>query len=158
MLSLRYRAGAILAAAGLAGLSPVVQAAPYSSVGGFCSAHPDGDNPNKAFYGADFRPGNVPDEVTRSGANTWRCMDARAWACTVGADGRLCQKLDPDPTPSKPIRDYCADHPGAGFVPMVVIGNSFSTWRCLAKDPWPIEMQHLDKRGFVKKAWRLLPQ
>jgi hypothetical protein len=158
ILSFRHWAGAILAAAGLAGLSPVAHAAPYSSVGGFCTAHPDDDNPNNAFYGADFRPGNVPHEVASSGANTWRCMDARAWVCNVGADGYLCQKLDPHPTPSKPIREYCGAHPGADFVPMVVVGNSFSTWRCLAKDARPIEMQHLDKRGFVKKAWRLLPQ
>jgi len=158
MLSRGHLAAIAAVILGLFGLAASAHAAPYSSVGGFCAAHPNDDNPAKAFYGADLHPGEIPDEVSKSGANVWRCMDARAWGCTVGADGYLCQKLDPDPTPSKPIRDYCATHPGADFVPMVVVGNSFSTWRCLAKGPSPQQMQILDKRGFVKNAWRLLPQ
>jgi hypothetical protein len=142
--------------AGLAGLAASAHAAPSFSVRAFCAANRNSDNPAKAFYGPGFRFGMVPKQVASAGANTWRCMDGRVLVCNVGADGYACQKLNPNPAPSKPVRDYCAANPGSGFVPMVVIGNSSRTWRCVGRTPRPIDSQSLDQRGFIRKSWRPL--
>jgi hypothetical protein len=149
----------MIAAIGSASLAPAAYAArPSSRVDAFCAANPNNDNPAKAFYGARFKPHMIPPKVARSGANAWRCMAGRAWVCDIGADGYACQKLNPDPAPAKPVRDYCAANPGSDFVPMVVIGDSASTWRCAGRLPRPLQTQALDPRGFIRKAWRPLPR
>jgi hypothetical protein len=160
MFDERHLAAALIAAIGSVSLISTAHAAgPLSRVGAFCAANPNNDNPAKAFYGPRlFKPGQVPQEVARSGANTWRCMGGRVWVCSIGADGYACQKLNPDPAPSKPVRDYCAANPGSDFVPMVVIGASASTWRCAGRLPRPLQTQALDQRNFIRKSWRPLPR
>jgi hypothetical protein len=149
----------MLAAFCLAGLGPAAHAAaPSVRVAAFCAANPNNDNPAKAFQGPRFNPDAVPPDVAKRGANTWRCMDGRVWVCNTGADGYACQKLNPSPAPSGPVRDYCTANPGADFVPMVVIGDSATTWRCAGRTPRPLASQSLDKRGFIRKAWRPLPR
>lgn len=145
--------------AGLAVFGPPAGAAPLTSVRAFCAANPNNDNPAKAFYGPRlYKPGLVPQDVARSGANAWRCMGGRVLVCNIGADGYACQKLNPNPIPSKPVRDYCAANPGSDFVPMVVIGNSARTWRCAGRMPRPLQTQALDQRNFIRKSWRPLPR
>jgi hypothetical protein len=84
-------------------------------------------------------------------------MDGQVLICSIGADGRPCQKLDPAVSPSEPIKSYCATNPSADFVPMVVIGQSSATWRCRSGAPQPLNSETLDKRGFIQSAWRPLP-
>jgi hypothetical protein len=153
---LRYSL-AIIAIVGLVRTASSADAGPSRDIGAFCAANPNKDFPAKAFYGPKFQFGMTPKEVARRGANDWRCMDGKVWICNVGADGRACEKLDPDPKPSEPVRQFCAANPGADFVPMVVIGNSATTWRCRGVTAEPLETQRLDKRNFIKKAWRPLP-
>ena len=142
--------------AGLTLAASEAHAAPARSVAAFCAAHPNADDPARAFYGPAFSSGLVPPEVAQSGANAWRCMDGKVRVCAIGADGYACQKLDPSAEPSKPVRDYCAANPGSSFVPMVVIGRSASTWRCDGAAPHALETQKLDKRGFIASHWRPL--
>jgi hypothetical protein len=143
-------------AAVLLASAPAVQAAPAAGVAAYCAAHPNADDPGRAFYGAASKPELVPPEVANAGANTWRCMDGWVQVCAIGADGRACGKLDPGLSPTKPVRDYCAANPGSDFVPIVVIGNSATTWRCNGAVPHPLETQRLDKRGFIASRWRPL--
>jgi|SRR5580692_10548093 hypothetical protein len=155
----RFLVGAVAIMAGLAAFGPPAGAAPLTSVRAFCAANPNNDNPAKAFYGPRlYKPGLVPQDVARSGANAWRCMGGRVLVCNIGADGYACQKLNPNPIPSKPVRDYCAANPGSDFVPMVVIGNSARTWRCAGRMPRPLQTQALDQRNFIRKSWRPLPR
>ena len=84
-------------------------------------------------------------------------MDGKVLTCNIGADGYPCQKLDPSPKPAKPVRDFCAAHPGSDFVPMYVIGASATTWRCEGPAPQPLRTETLDKRNFLKSAWKPLP-
>jgi hypothetical protein len=147
---------ALISIAGLAGFALSANAGPAGNVVAYCRAHPNADFPAKAFYGPKFQFGMTPSEVARRGANDWRCMDGRTWICHIGADGRACNKLNPDPAPSQPVREFCAANPGTDFVPMVVIGDSASTWRCRGETPESLETERLDKRGFIAKAWRPL--
>ena len=142
---------------GLAAAALAVRAAPAIGVGYYCVVHRNVDNPGRDFYGAAYKTDIVPPAVIKAGANTWRCMDGRVQVCAVGADGRACGKLDPGLSPAKPVRAYCGVNPGSDFVPMVVIGNSATTWRCTGAVPYPLETQKLDKRGFVVGRWRALP-
>jgi hypothetical protein len=154
----RFLVGAAAIVAGLAAFGPRAGAAPLTGVQAFCAANPVSDNPAKAFYGPGFRFGMVPKEVAAAGANTWRCMGGRVLVCNVGADGYACQKLNPNPSPPKPVRDYCIANPGSSFVPMVVVGNSARTWRCAGRTPRPLQTQALDQRNFTHEAWRPLPR
>jgi len=131
-------------------------AAAENGVTAFCAAHPESDFPARAFYGSAYSEAKIPKPVREAGANAWRCMDGRVLVCHIGADGRPCQKLDANPTPSKPIKDYCAANPASDFVPMVVVGQSSSTWRCHAGSPEVLKTDALDKRGFIQSAWRPL--
>jgi len=155
----RFLVGVAAIVMGLAAFGAQAGAAPHTGVRAFCAANPNNDNPAKAFYGPRlYRPGLVPADVARSGANNWRCMGGRVLVCNIGADGYACQKLNPDPAASKPVRDYCAANPGADFVPMVVIGDSASTWRCAGRLPRVLQTQALDRRNFIGKSWRPLPR
>ena len=145
---------AIVAIVALAGFS--ANARPAQTVGAYCRAHPNADSPAKDFYGPKFQFGMTPREVARGGGNDWRCMDGRVWICHIGADGRACNKLSSDPAPSQPVREFCAANPGADFVPMFVIGDSATTWRCHGPTPEPLASERLDRRGFITKAWRPL--
>jgi hypothetical protein len=127
-----------------------------SGVTSYCAAHPDSDFPARDFYGSVYNPSKIPKPVRKAGANAWRCMNGRVLVCRIGADGRPCQKLDSDPTPAPPIKTYCSANPSADFVPMVVIGQSSSTWRCQAGTPRALKTEALDKRGFIQSAWRPL--
>jgi hypothetical protein len=149
-------AAAIIATAGLAGFALGADAHAAQTVAGYCRAHPDEDFPAKAFYGPKFQFGMTPREVARHGANAWRCADGRVWICHIGADGRACNRLNPDPAPAQPVREFCTANPGADFVPMVVVGDSATTWRCRGATPEPLDAERLDKRGFITKAWRPL--
>lgn len=137
------------------GVCRQASAAPADGVKAFCAANPNDDNPSRSYPAG--KTGGVPPEVAKAGANTWRCMDGKVLVCNVGADGYPCQKLDPDPKPAKPVRDFCAAHPGSDFVPMYVIGDSATTWRCDSVTPKPLKTQPLDARNFVKGAWNALP-
>ena len=155
----RFLVGVAAIVMGLAAFGAKAGAAPHTGVRAFCAANPNNDNPAKAFYGPRlYRPGLVPADVAGSGANAWRCMGGRVLVCNIGADGYACQKLNPDPAASKPVRDYCAANPGADFVPMVVIGDSASTWRCAGRLPRVLQTQALDRRNFIGKSWRPLPR
>jgi len=138
------------------GVCRQASAAPADGVRAFCAANPSDDNPSRSYPAG--KRGGVPPEVAKAGANTWRCMDGNVLVCNVGADGYPCQKLDPDPKPAKPVRDFCAAHPGSDFVPMYVIGASATTWRCQGAAPQALKTETLDKRDFLKSAWKPLPQ
>ncbi len=146
---------AILALAGCvtAAAFGVCRAAPpAATTKAFCAANPNDDNPARASAT------EVPPEVKQAGGNVWRCMDGRVLICNIGADGYPCQKMDPSLKPAKPVRDFCAAHPGSDFVPMYVLGASASTWRCDGATPRPLKTQLLDERDFVKGAWQALPR
>ena len=148
----------ICAAACGASLGSPARAAQGGDIQTFCAARHNDDAPWAAFYGPSYHVGMVPAQVTAAGANTWRCMDGRVWVCNVGADGYACQKMNPSLRPSAPVRQFCKTNPDADFVPMVVIGNSSSLWRCRGGAAEPIQSRVLDQRDFSKDAWRPLGQ
>jgi hypothetical protein len=132
--------------------------APSKSVMEFCAAEKNNDNPGRDYYGTSFNFSLIPKPVAASGAGSWRCMDGRVWVCNRGADGYLCQKMNASLKPIEAMTEFCRSNPGADFIPMYAIGNSSSTWRCLGAAPAPLATQVLDKRQFIKSAWRPLAQ
>jgi hypothetical protein len=123
------------------------------SVAAFCGANPNLDFPDRAFYGPDYKNGDLPRDVVAVGATNWRCRDGKVYVCTGGAAGSACEKMDPSRQPSKDIRQTCEDNPGQEFVATAVIGNSSSTWRCQGPTAKIIETVPLDSRGFMQQTW-----
>jgi hypothetical protein len=133
---------------------PAASAATASKpLAAFCSANPDLDSPDRAYYGPAHGHGALPREVAAVGATNWRCMDGKVYVCAGGASGSACQKMDPSLQPSKDISETCADNPGQDFVATAVIGNSSSTWRCRGATPEIIKTVPLDRRGFMQQTW-----
>ena len=122
------------------------QAAPAQTTKAFCEAHPTLDAP---------KPGGRPKDIAAiEGMSVhWRCMEGRAFVCDGGAADSGCRTMVPARTPSADIRDFCDDNPGTAFVPMAMLGNSATTWRCAGKTPTIIATQPLDARGFMKAMW-----
>ena len=138
----------------MAGVCGRTSAAPAGGPRAFCAANPNDDNPTPSY--SEAKAPEVPPDVAKAGANAWRCMDGKVFVCHIGADGYPCQKLDPNPSAAKPVRDFCAAHPGSDFVPMYVIGASATTWRCQGAEPQALKTETLDKRDFLKSVWKPL--
>jgi hypothetical protein len=86
---------------------------------------------------------------------TWRCMDRAVYACNVGANLPCAEKPAADPQPTDGMRSYCAQSPGADFIPMYVTGHgTIYDWSCDGTAPKRGKRtQELDARGFVASIW-----
>jgi hypothetical protein len=84
----------------------------------------------------------------------FRCFDRQVLICNLGANlpcgkGNASRRL---PAADK----WCADHPDADFIPMVVTGHDTTyRWRCAGKKAavtgTPLA---LDQRGFIARFWK----
>jgi hypothetical protein len=47
----------------------------------FCRSHPDMDDPGPVYFGPDYQPGPLPEQVQATDATDWRCMEGAALLC-----------------------------------------------------------------------------
>lgn len=90
-----------------------------------------------------------PDRVS------WRCMQGKVWACTVGANIQCEQPLDVSRVPTDGMRDWCEENTSADVIPAYVTGRSTAfEWTC--HDGVPAVVRQLatpDARGFDPGVW-----
>lgn len=126
--------------------------APCRDVGTDDTARPIPDSLVAAasrLFGLQAMP---PEQIRRS---TWyRCSAGRVLLCNGGAN-LPCGKADA--SARLPAADaWCAQHPGAAFIPMYVTGHdTIYRWRCsggrAATEGAPMEV---DQRGFIARYWK----
>jgi len=86
---------------------------------------------------------------------SWRCMEGAVYACNVGANLPCREKPDADPEPTTGMQSYCAENPGADFIPMYVTGHgTIYDWSCDGPAPRRGKRtSELDARGFIASIW-----
>jgi len=135
----------------------------------YCAAAKTADAPDARYHGPA-----VPDSIARGlqraiGAppgplapfehSSWRCMDGKVYACTVGANLPCQSKADASRTPGPGLVTFCTEQPQADVIPAYVTGReTIYTWRCQRGVP-TIERQvaHADARGFIADIWYEIP-
>lgn len=131
----------------------------------YCAAVGTIDAPDARYSGPP-----LPDAVARGlqkaiaapgalAGVSWRCMDGKVYACTVGANLPCTSKADLSRTPGEPLRTFCKQQPDADVIPAYVTGReTVFAWRCQHGAP-AIERQvaEADARGFIAAIWYPIP-
>lgn len=135
----------------------------------YCAAVGTVDAPD-----ARYRGPSLPEAIIRglqhaSGApagtrvpfehSSWRCMDGKVYACTVGANLPCAAKADASRTPGPELATFCKEQPEADVIPAYVTGReTIYAWRCRSGAP-AIDQQvaHADARGFITEIWYQIP-
>jgi hypothetical protein len=139
----------------------------FSDPFAYCAAVGTIDAPDESYTGPPvpdavarglreaFRaPASAPLEVFARGTS-WRCMDGKVYACTVGANLPCQGRADTDRAPRPPLADFCHQNPDADVVPMVVTGReTVYEWRCAGGAPVIVrQVTSPDARGFLSNIW-----
>jgi hypothetical protein len=84
----------------------------------------------------------------------FRCFDRRVLICNLGANLPCGKGNTSRFLPA--AEDWCAGHPDADFIPMVVTGHdTIYHWRCAGKRAVVIGTPlRLDRRGFIARFWK----
>jgi hypothetical protein len=143
--------------------------ATYDDPFAYCAAVGTIDEPDAQYTGPElpdsiveglrdaFNAQDVDLEVFQRGS-VWRCMDAKVYACNVGANIPCLAKADLSQEPTEPMADYCQENADSDFIPAVVTGReTIYEWRCdgttpVVGDPYT----EADSQGFLEFAWHEL--
>ena len=90
-------------------------------------------------------------------AIVWRCASGLVLICVQG-NAPQCGKASTSKTPTKAMREYCAETPNADVIPLYVIGHEnpmIYDWGCHGKEP-AIKSQVLkvDAQGYPAELWQ----
>lgn len=90
---------------------------------------------------------------------SWRCMDGKVLACTVGANLPCGEKANTSRTPSAAMTEFCAANAEAAVIPAFVTGRAtVYEWRCSAGAPSVVrQVVEADAQGFLASFWHELP-
>jgi hypothetical protein len=132
----------------------------------YCAAVGTIDAPDSRYVGP-----KVPESIARGlqaalqlsasaplefliNGSSWRCMDGKVYACTVGANLPCEEKADTSRTPSTPLTQYCQQNPDAD-IPAVVTGRAtVYEWKCQNGAPTIVrQVFQPDARGFLSNIW-----
>jgi hypothetical protein len=137
---------------------------PYTDPFQYCSGVRNADSSEGGIRDSRYAGPATPGSITKAMKDEkvwWRCMDAKVYACALGASGRGCQKWTTRKTASPSIRQFCEAHPNSGVVPNSDNDTIFS-WKCKAATPVLDQKSpppRLDKRGYMRDSWQqILPQ
>ena len=147
--------------------APTPTTAAFSDPFAYCAAVGTIDKPDASYTGPKMPPQIVqglkkasgaavdaPDDIFTNGS-TWRCMDAKVYACFVGANLPCDSKANADKTPTQAEIDFCKSSPTSDFIPMAVTGHdTIYAWACKEGAP-AIEKQvwQVDPQGYIQDIW-----
>lgn len=151
--------------------APAAQAA-FTDPFAYCAAKGTIDKPGADYTGealpevlinaykkaAGLESSSMPSEVFKQ-ETSWRCMDGKVYACSVGANLPCQAKVSTDKTPSPAIVDFCKTSPDADVIPMSVTGHeTIFSWRCVKGAPEAKQVDEADAQGYMKSIWYELAQ
>lgn len=86
--------------------------------------------------------------------NSWRCMDGKVYACTVGANLPCEEKVDTSQIPTPAMTNFCQTNPN-GNIPAFVTGRAtVYAWECRNGVATPGRQGwQMDARGFIANIW-----
>ena len=108
----------------------------------------------RGLYAAMQRSADTPPDWFRVGTS-WRCMEGKVFACTVGANQPCQEQANTSQTPTADMTNYCQANANAAQIPAFVTGRTtVYTWSCQNGVATPGQ-QHtqVDARGFLANIW-----
>jgi len=86
----------------------------------------------------------------------WRCASGTVLICVQG-NAPQCGKASTNKTPTKAMREFCAETPNSEVIPLYVIGHEnpmIYDWGCRGKEP-TIKSQvfNVDAQGYPAELW-----
>jgi hypothetical protein len=142
----------------------------YDDPFAYCAAVGTIDAPDRGYAGSPVpdaialalkkefgAPQDAPLETFVRGTS-WRCFRGQVLACNVGANLPCQEHADVSRSPSRGMRAFCHDSPGAEVIPHFAAGTSVFEWRCAGKTPQIVrQVGKADPRGFVAGIWHRIP-
>jgi hypothetical protein len=132
---------------------------PYTDPFQYCGGVRNADSGEGGIRDSRYVGSATPGSITKAMKDEkvwWRCMDAKVYACALGASGRGCQKWTTRKTASPSIMQFCANHLNSRIVPNSDNDTIFS-WKCKAATPVLDQSSpppRLDKRGYMRDSWQ----
>lgn len=142
----------------------------YSDPFTYCEAVQTIDTPDARYTGprvpdsviagmqkADVLPTGTPPPPLVAGMS-WRCMDSKVYACTVGANLPCLDKANTDKSPTQAMNDFCASNQNADVIPAAVTGhNTIYDWACKGATPEAVKQVFTpDARGYISDFWHVI--
>ncbi len=138
----------------------------YDNPFSFCEAKGTVDGPSESYTGKPVpfavaeelkKKIGVPDTPTQyyMQNSTWRCMDGKVYACTVGANLPCSERADMSKEPNEGMLNYCGENPDDDLIPMYATGRAtVYEWKCKEGSPEIVkQIAEADKAGYLKGIW-----
>ena len=118
----------------------------------YCAAH------RNARAGVEEGDNDIPRRAPVARPATWRCEDGRVLICSLGASGDGCSPTSPyDADRRRAFQQFCRENPGSDYIPHSLTMGLHSEWKCNGRTPMQTSSSPLDRRGYVRSAWKPLP-
>ena len=134
----------------------------YTDPWDYCAAVQTIDAPDERYLGESMphaivvgfnetseAPGEIPEWLPRT--MSWRCMEGKVYACSVGANLPCDEKANTSQEPSEAAKEFCKDNPD---FPAVKQKSSIYSWSCvngtMQRGP---QWTEADAAGFLAKIW-----
>ncbi len=106
---------------------------------------------------AELAAGDEALEMFRQ-TTIWRCMNGQVYACNYGANLPCDSKADTSAEPTREMKDFCAQNPGADAIPMSVTGHAvIYSWGCQGDTPEiRAQIDQADEAGYLSRIWYAL--
>jgi hypothetical protein len=103
----------------------------------------------KGFNDTSEAPGEIPEWLPRT--MSWRCMEGKVYACSVGANLPCDEKANTSQEPSEAAKEACKQNPDFLAVKQK---SSIYSWNCvngtMQRGP---QWTEPDAAGFLAKIW-----
>lgn len=109
----------------------------------------------KGFNDTSEAPGDIPEWLPRT--MSWRCMQGKVYACSVGANLPCDEKANTSQEPTEAGKEYCRNNPNSpvGVKDKTTIYN----WSCVDGVPQRgRQWTEADAAGFLAAIWYELPR
>jgi hypothetical protein len=143
-------------------VTPTTRATSFDDPILYCAAVGTIDAPDSRYVGVAM-PQAVENAVRErfglgttepGGGTSWRCLDGKLLACTVGAN-LPCGKASTSREPTSAMVEFCRENPWESYIPKAVTGHStIYGWDCRGGEPAIAAQEfEVDARGFVADFW-----
>lgn len=143
-------------------MTPTARATTFDDPFSYCAAVGTIDAPDSRYVGAAM-PQAVEDAIRErfglgstepGGGTSWRCLDGKLLACTIGAN-LPCGKADTSREPTPAMVEFCQGNPWEDYIPKAVTGHStIYAWDCRGGEPMIATQEfEVDARGFIADFW-----
>lgn len=118
----------------------------------YCAVH------RNAQAGVEEGDEDIPRRAPVARPATWRCEDGKVLICSLGASGDACSPTSAyDADRRRAFQQFCRENPGSDYISHALTMGLHAEWKCNGRTPMKTSSWPLDRRGYVRSAWKPLP-